>query len=44
MRKASREAQRIKQKGIRELCGALKGKLKGDPVELIRKMRDAEWN
>lgn len=41
---AEKRADESRRKEIKSLCGVLKGKFSGDPVKLIRKMRDEEWS
>ena len=44
LEKAEKKAKELKKKEIMDLCGVLKGKLKENPVTIIRKMRDEEWS
>ncbi len=41
---AEKMSEDLRKQEILELYGILKGKLTGDPVESIRKIRDEEWS
>ncbi len=44
LKQANEEMKALAKNDILSLCGVLKGKLNGDPVDIIRKMRDEEWS
>ncbi len=44
LKKAGEMARELNRKEIESLCGILKERFQGDPAEVIRKERDAEWN